>query len=250
MNERNLYLSMADNIFDAIQLRNPDYPVDVMRGLLDAFSDIDPNSDNYLEQAATRIAPIVGSTDPDDLTLPSLGSILEDLRTVNPDLPTVKVVSRSEMEQESMKRSAQIFLHWAQLNSILQQYEDIIRKRWIKKSKEQRKKLLLAAWPSMSLTPPRFSSAISRDRRTVSNRNKVPGRVSLSVHQFRRFVQGQEPSPHVSIQGTQSPSRLFIPRLDHAASYQRPCDKRRASRQIFNGFEWRNGRDVRSFTLL
>jgi hypothetical protein len=56
------------------------------------------------------------------------------------------------MEQESMKRSAQIFHHWAQLNSILQRYEDILRKRWIKKSKEQRKNLLLAAWPNMSLT--------------------------------------------------------------------------------------------------
>src|SRR5271170_290898 len=150
MNERNLYRSMADNIFDAVQLRNPDYPVDVMRELLDAIGDIDPNSDNYREEAATRIAPIVGSTDY-NLKLPSFdASMLEALRTVN--FPTIKFISRSEMEQESMKRSAQIFIHWAQLNSILQRYEDILRKRWIKKNKEQRKKLLLAAWPNMSLT--------------------------------------------------------------------------------------------------
>jgi len=40
---------------------------------------------------------------------------------------------------------------WALLNEILQRHEITIQKRWLKKTKEQRRRLLLAAWPGMAL---------------------------------------------------------------------------------------------------
>ena len=35
------------------------------------------------------------------------------------------------------------------LYNILERYEEKVRARWMKKSRQQRKKLLLAAWPDM-----------------------------------------------------------------------------------------------------
>jgi len=154
MNEGTLYGNLAQNLADAIRLCRPDYPVDLMMRLVDELGDIDPHSENRLAECAARIAPIVGSTGPESIPeLPSFDEgLLEALRTVNPDLPNFKIVSRLETERESMQRSQQIFVHWHRLNNILQRYEDILRKRWIKKTKEQRKKILLAAWPNMSVT--------------------------------------------------------------------------------------------------
>ena len=152
MNERTLYSNTANNLFDAIQLLNPDFQVDSLKELLDAFSDIDPNADANPMEVAARLAPIVGSIE----SLPPFprmdGAMLEALRAVNPDLSNLKMISRSEVDQESKKRSRQIFTDWERLNNILNKYEDILRKRWIKKTKEQRKKLLLSAWPNMSTT--------------------------------------------------------------------------------------------------
>jgi hypothetical protein len=152
MNERTLYSNIADNVFDAIQLLNPDFPVDSFKQLLDAFSDIDPNADANPMEVAARLAPIVGSIE----SLPPVprmdGAMLEALRAVNPDLSNLKMISLSEADQESKKRSRQIFTDWERLNNILNKYEDILRKRWIKKTKEQRKRLLLSSWPNMSTT--------------------------------------------------------------------------------------------------
>ncbi|KAI9831131.1 MAG: hypothetical protein M1819_005219 [Sarea resinae] len=52
--------------------------------------------------------------------------------------------------QEARHRSENIFSNWTTLQAILEKHEDVIRKRWMKKSKEQRKKILLQAWPNMS----------------------------------------------------------------------------------------------------
>ena len=42
-----------------------------------------------------------------------------------------------------------IFISWITLRQILTRREAVIRRRWVKKSKEQRKKILLTAWPNM-----------------------------------------------------------------------------------------------------
>ena len=57
-----------------------------------------------------------------------------------------------EMKEMVYSRSKKLFDDWATLNKILQRHEGILRKRWPKKTMEQRKKVLLAAWPSMPLS--------------------------------------------------------------------------------------------------
>ncbi|KAF2143937.1 uncharacterized protein K452DRAFT_285979 [Aplosporella prunicola CBS 121167] len=57
--------------------------------------------------------------------------------------------SPDEMREEARERAANIYEHWSPLNQILQRHEATIRKRWLKKTREQRRKILLTAWPSM-----------------------------------------------------------------------------------------------------
>jgi hypothetical protein len=72
------------------------------------------------------------------------------LAAANPNLPIPSLPSRAEVKREAAQRSLKIFEHWNRLHEILKRHEDVLRKRWMKKSKEQRKKILLSAWPGMS----------------------------------------------------------------------------------------------------
>jgi hypothetical protein len=58
--------------------------------------------------------------------------------------------SPDEVGQKARGLSQTIFRDWNDLNSIVERHEETLRKRWGKKSKEQKKKILLAAWPNMS----------------------------------------------------------------------------------------------------
>lgn len=57
-----------------------------------------------------------------------------------------------EVKREATERVNRIFTQWDKLHSILMQYEDVLRKRWIKKTQDQRKQVLLNAWPCMAQT--------------------------------------------------------------------------------------------------
>ncbi|MCJ1236686.1 hypothetical protein MMC14_004668 [Varicellaria rhodocarpa] len=56
----------------------------------------------------------------------------------------------SEVRREAREFSKQIFADWTILNKVLERYEEVLRKRWTKKTQEQRKKILLEAWPNLS----------------------------------------------------------------------------------------------------
>jgi len=58
--------------------------------------------------------------------------------------------SPGEVRKEARERVTKIFKDWTLLNHIVQQEESTIRKRWLKKTQEQRKNTLLSAWPDMS----------------------------------------------------------------------------------------------------
>ena len=73
--------------------------------------------------------------------------------SLNPNIPQpTGFPSSREVKKEAYGRSQKIFSDWTSLHDILERYEELLRKRWMKKSQEQRKKLLLAAWPTMSVT--------------------------------------------------------------------------------------------------
>lgn len=71
------------------------------------------------------------------------------LKAHNPNFLIPTLLSVSEVEHETTQRSRGIFGDWNKLHDIVTQYEDVLRKRWTKKSQEQRKKILLTAWPNM-----------------------------------------------------------------------------------------------------
>lgn len=50
-------------------------------------------------------------------------------------------ISPGKVRKQARKRSEQIFKHWNMLQRILERHEDRIRKRWTKKTREQRKKV-------------------------------------------------------------------------------------------------------------
>ncbi|KAF9354127.1 hypothetical protein BGX34_011193 [Mortierella sp. NVP85] len=58
--------------------------------------------------------------------------------------------SPGEVRKEARERVTKIFKDWTLLNLIVQREETTIRKRWLKKTQEQRKNILLSAWPDMS----------------------------------------------------------------------------------------------------
>lgn len=62
-------------------------------------------------------------------------------------VPEVKLPA--DVLREAMKMSDKIFLSYDTLHEILKRHEATIRKRWIKKTRQQRLKILLNAWPNM-----------------------------------------------------------------------------------------------------
>ncbi len=58
----------------------------------------------------------------------------------------------AEVRQQAFERSTKVLSHWTTLQNILKRHEEMLRKRWMKKSKAQRKMILLTAWPNMSST--------------------------------------------------------------------------------------------------
>ncbi|KAG0023392.1 hypothetical protein BGZ82_010754 [Podila clonocystis] len=53
------------------------------------------------------------------------------------------------VRQEARERAKNIFDDWTLLNHIIQRHETTIEKRWLKKSRDQRRNTLLHAWPNM-----------------------------------------------------------------------------------------------------
>ncbi|KAK7894202.1 hypothetical protein LTR67_005960 [Exophiala xenobiotica] len=68
----------------------------------------------------------------------------------NPNLPVPpSFPSPAEIRNKSRAYSKEIFNSWTNLRDVLARREEVIRKRWMNKRKEQRKQILLAAWPGM-----------------------------------------------------------------------------------------------------
>ncbi|KAF7553797.1 hypothetical protein G7Z17_g3396 [Cylindrodendrum hubeiense] len=63
--------------------------------------------------------------------------------------PIPKCPSPSEVRQEATERSRKIFASYDTLNKILERHESTIQKRWAKKTRSQRLRILLKAWPEM-----------------------------------------------------------------------------------------------------
>ncbi|KAF7590995.1 hypothetical protein BBP40_002189 [Aspergillus hancockii] len=58
----------------------------------------------------------------------------------------------AEVRKEARARATNILGDWSLLNRIIERFEATIQKRWLKRTREQRKKLLLTIWPKMPAT--------------------------------------------------------------------------------------------------
>ena len=67
----------------------------------------------------------------------------------NPHLPVPSFLSISDTRQMAKQRSKAVFTDRDALLGILERYEDTLRKRWWKKTGEQRRKVLLKAYPDI-----------------------------------------------------------------------------------------------------
>lgn len=63
---------------------------------------------------------------------------------------TIRERTIDEVTTEARRREHQIFTHWCILHDIFLEHQNALRARWIKKSREQRRKILLTAWPNMA----------------------------------------------------------------------------------------------------
>ncbi|KAF2657688.1 hypothetical protein K491DRAFT_654535 [Lophiostoma macrostomum CBS 122681] len=64
-------------------------------------------------------------------------------------LPMPKMISAKEVKKQSKQHSTRILKDWNLLKAILDRHEPTIHRRWLKKTRNQRVALLLAAWPNM-----------------------------------------------------------------------------------------------------
>ncbi|KAF2469970.1 uncharacterized protein BDR25DRAFT_325730 [Lindgomyces ingoldianus] len=55
-----------------------------------------------------------------------------------------------EVRQKARSFSEKLLKDWQTLNAIIERHKEVIRKRWISKSKGKREQILLDAWPNMS----------------------------------------------------------------------------------------------------
>lgn len=67
----------------------------------------------------------------------------------NPNLPVPQFLDMTETQRLARARSKAIFTDYDALFAVLERYEDTLRKRWLKKTSEQRRKVLLKVYPQM-----------------------------------------------------------------------------------------------------
>jgi hypothetical protein len=84
-------------------------------------------------------------------------------------------ISFKEAEDQAKRYSARIFSAWPKLRNILQHRESVLRKRWAKKSIEQRKVILLKAWPDMPVQHRPDLQQISKRQTTPTITNAAEG---------------------------------------------------------------------------
>ncbi|TKA29579.1 hypothetical protein B0A50_03592 [Salinomyces thailandicus] len=77
-------------------------------------------------------------------------TIFKALWGVERGLPFPDIVTVHQAKRLTRERSTNIFANFRQLKAILDRHEACIKRRWAKKTKEQRRKILLIAWPNMS----------------------------------------------------------------------------------------------------
>ncbi len=118
--------------------------------------------------------------------------VFEAMRAAGLPMPS-SFPTPEEVRKEALPRSRSIFSDWTLLNCIIERYEAVLRKRWLKKTREQRKTILLAAWPRMSPTHRPDFDAFAKGK---------PGRQLMSKDPYMW--------PHINLEDLLKPKLLLI----------------------------------------
>jgi hypothetical protein len=65
-------------------------------------------------------------------------------------IPSTALLEIEECSRQAKQLASEIFESWEVLHTMLAHHEEIIRKRWAKKTRAQKRDILLIAWPGMS----------------------------------------------------------------------------------------------------
>lgn len=91
--------------------------------------------------------------DPDtfaDIDYNDPASMFEALGAGTDGPPMPAMISADVVRSKSEVMRAKILADWQRLRNVLDRHETTMQKRWAKKTKEQRKRIILTAWPNMS----------------------------------------------------------------------------------------------------
>lgn len=118
-----------------------------------------------------------------ELEIPGNTSGLDNLDWSDPNAfikkydPQIPIVTAEDLQKEARSRSKRIFAQYDVLQNILDRHEATIQKRWTKKTRQQRQKILLDVWPNMSpARRPDFEAFRHTNRSSVQ-----PGSRALSA---------------------------------------------------------------------
>ncbi|KAK7703128.1 hypothetical protein SLS57_011071 [Botryosphaeria dothidea] len=126
-----------------------------------------------------RFDPFDSELDDNDEGLPNIDpndplSFLKAMGAGNGNLPMpTSLPSPDEVRKQARTHSTHIFQHWNFLKDAIDRHEATIQRRWMKKTKEQRRKILLSAWPNMPSTHRPDFEAFTREsdhQRTVGTK--------------------------------------------------------------------------------
>jgi hypothetical protein len=107
------------------------------------------------------------------------------------------VVTAEEVRAEARRRAENILENANLLHRIILRHEETIRKRWLKRNRDKRKKLLLTAWPKMSASHrPDFDAFIRQ--------NNQPSDVKM-IDEKEAFRW-----PHINLEDLLNPKLLLI----------------------------------------
>lgn len=104
-------------------------------------------SSNNIDKCSLDVKSTTMSNPYDD---PSGKALFEAMRDAGSQIPMpLAYPTPEEVRTRANKLSRSIFKNWNLLRHALERYESTIQKRWMKKTQDQRRKILLAAWPNM-----------------------------------------------------------------------------------------------------
>lgn len=92
-----------------------------------------------------HIADRVKDVDVDDLMQRMAAGDFSGLGMPAPlSMPTAE-----EVQREARERSTDVLSQWNTLRNIVARHEEVLRKRWMKKTKKNRVEIITRAWPNM-----------------------------------------------------------------------------------------------------